>query len=193
MAEFKIKKKVTLRNKQEQVNFTINDMLKIKLFWETFDMFDLALFFKKKDGSVGGVFSSDYRGKKSDLGSLDQFPYILHLGDDAKEPIDDFGATEQINVASLEEIDEAYVCFVNYGAAINELDATYSEGDARIEIQCDSGDYFEILAESPERGPVYYVCSIKSSDGIYTPKNASQVMNLERAFKDIPGFALICN
>ena len=193
MAEFKLKKKVTLRNKQEQVNFTFNDMLKIKLFWETFDMFDLALFFKKKDGSVGGVFSSDYRGKKSDLGSLDQFPYILHLGDDAKEPIDDFGATEQINVASLEEIDEAYVCFVNYGAAINELDATYSEGDARIEIQCDSGDYFEILAESPESGPVYYVCSIKNSDGIYTLKNASQVMNLERAFKDIPGFALICN
>ena len=193
MAEFKLKKKVTLRKKQEQVNFIFNDMLKIKLFWKTFDEFDLALFFKKKDGSVGGVFSNNYRDKKSDLGSLDTFPYILHLGDDAEEPVDYSEVTEQINVASLEEIYEAYVCFVNYGAAINELDATYSEGDARIEIQCDSGDYFEILAESPESGPVYYVCSIKNSGGIYTLKNASQVMNLVRAFEDIPGFALICN
>ncbi|WP_296929090.1 hypothetical protein [Porphyromonas sp.] len=193
MAEFKLKKKVTLRKKQEQVNFTFDDMLKIKLFWKTIDMFDLALFFKKKDGSVGGVFSFDYRNKKSDLGSLDTFPYILHLGDDAEEPVDYSEDTEQINVASLEEIDEAYVCFVNYGAAINEQDATYSEGNAHIEIQSDSGDYFEILAESPESGPVYYVCSIKNSGGIYTLKNASQVMNLERAFEDIPGFALICN
>ena len=193
MAEFKLKKKVTLRKKQEQVNFTFDDMLKIKLFWKTFDEFDLALFFKKKDGSVGGVFSNNYRDKKSDLGSLDTFPYILHLGDDAEEPVDYSEVTEQINVASLEEIDEAYVCFVNYGAAINETDATYSEGNARIEIQSDSGDYFEILAESPESGPVYYVCSIKNSEGIYTLKNASQVMNLERAFEDIPGFALICN
>lgn len=196
MAEFKLKKKVTLRKKQEQVNFTFNDKLKIKLFWgytPYYDTLDLALFFKKKDGSVGGVFSKEYRGKKSDLGSLDTFPYILHLGDDAEEPVDYSEATEQINVTSLEEIDEAYVCFINYGAAINEIDATYSEGNAHIEIQSDSGDYFEILAESPESGSIYYVCSIKNSGGIYTLKNENQVMNLDRAFYDIPGFALICN
>ena len=196
MAEVKLKKKVTLRKKQEQVNFTFNDKLKIKLFWgytPYYDTLDLALFFKKKDGSVGGVFSSDYRDKKSDLGSLDQFPYILHLGDDAEEPVDYSEDTEQINVTSLEDIDEAYVCFIHYYAAVNELDATYTEANARIEVQSDSGDYLEVLADSPDSGPVYYVCSIKNSGGIYTLKNASQVMNLERAFEDIPGFALICN
>lgn len=192
MADFNLKKKVTLRKKQEQVNFIFNDMLKIKLFWGSIWEFDLALFFKKKDGSVGGVFSNNYRGKKSDLGSLDQFPYILHLGDDAEEPVDYSEDTEQINVTSLEDIDEAYVCFIHY-AAVNELDATYTEANARIEVQSDSGDYLEVLADSPDSGPVYYVCSIKNSGGIYTLKNASQVMNLERAFEDIPGFALICN
>ncbi|MBQ5360681.1 MAG: methionine adenosyltransferase, partial [Lachnospiraceae bacterium] len=35
---------------------------------------DLCLFFKKKDGEVGGVFSNEYRSKKSDLGTLDKFP-----------------------------------------------------------------------------------------------------------------------
>ena len=195
MAEVKLKKKVTLRKKQEQADFTFDGKLKVKLFWKEgvieSDM-DLCLFFKKKDGSVGGVFSNEYRGKKSDLGSLDQFPYILHMGD-AKEATGDTEESEQINVASLDEIDEAYACIVNYTAAVNELDVTYSQANARIEIQSDSGDYLEVLADSPEEGPVYCVCSIKNNGGTYALKNESQVMDLSRAFEDIPGFALICN
>ena len=65
MAEVKLKKKVTLRKKQEQADFTFDGKLKIKLIWKAGvingDM-DLCLFFKKKDGSVGGVFSNLYRG-----------------------------------------------------------------------------------------------------------------------------------
>ncbi|EEK16261.1 hypothetical protein PORUE0001_1429 [Porphyromonas uenonis 60-3] len=195
MAEVKLKKKITLRKKQEQADFTFDGKLKVKLFWKEgvieSDM-DLCLFFKKKDGSVGGVFSNEYRGKKSDLGSLDQFPYILHMGD-AKEATGDTEESEQINVASLDEIDEAYACIVNYTAAVNELDVTYSQASARIEIQSDSGDYLEVLADSPDEGPVYCVCSIKNNGGTYALKNESQVMDLSRAFEDIPGFALICN
>lgn len=192
MAEVKLKKKVTLRRKQEQADFTFDGKLKVKLIWKTKTDLDLALFFKKNDGSVGGVFSNEYRGKKSDLGSLEQFPYILHMGD-AKEPVADQEEIEQINVASLEEIDEAYVCIVNYDAAIEELDVTYAQEGGRIEIQSDSGDYLEVLADSPEEGPVYCVCSIKNNGGTYALKNESQVMDLSRAFEDIPGFALICN
>ncbi|WP_299282352.1 hypothetical protein [uncultured Porphyromonas sp.] len=197
MAEVKLKKKVTLRKKQEQADFTFDGKLKIKLIWKAGvingDM-DLCLFFKKKDGSVGGVFSNLYRGKKSDLGSLDKFPYILHMGDEAgDEAGDDTEEMEQINVASLDEIDEAYACIINYTAAVEELDITYSQANARIEIQSDSGDYLEVLADSPEEGPVYCVCSIKNNGGTYALKNESQVMDLSRAFEDIPGFALICN
>ena len=197
MAEVTLKKKVTLRKKQEQADFTFDGKLKIKLIWkemkedEELDM-DLCLFFKKKDGSVGGVFSNLYRGKKSDLGSLDAFPYILHMGDEEADGSRD-EEMEQINVASLEEIDEAYACIINYTAAVNELDVTYSQANARIEIQSDSGDYLEVLADSPEEGPVYCVCSIKNNGGTYALKNESQVMDLSRAFEDIPGFALICN
>lgn len=192
MAEVTLKKKVTLRKKQEQADFTFDGKLKVKLFWKTETDLDLALFFKKKDGSVGGVFSNEYRGKKSDLGSLDQFPYILHMGD-AKEPAAGQEETEQINVASLDEIDEAYVCIVNYDAAVEERDVTYAQEGGRIEIQSDSGDYLEVLADSPEEGPIYCVCSIKNNGGTYALKNESQVMDLSRAFDNIPGFALICN
>lgn len=197
MAEVKLKKKVTLRKKQEQADFTFDGKLKIKLIWkemnedEDLDL-DLCLFFKKKDGSVGGVFSNEYRGKKSDLGSLDKFPYILHMGDEEADGSKD-EALEQINVASLDEIDEAYACIVNYTAADEELDVTYAQASARIEIQSDSGDYLEVLADSPDEGPVYCVCSIKNNGGTYALKNESQVMDLSRAFEDIPGFALICN
>lgn len=191
MAEVKLKKKVTLRKKQEQADFTFDGKLKIKLIWETKTDLDLALFFKKKDGSVGGVFSNEYRGRKSDLGSLDQFPYILHMGD-AKEPAAGEEEIEQINVANLDEIDEAYVCIVNYDAAIEERDVTYAQEGGRIEIQSDSGDYLEVLADSPDEGPVYCVCSIKNNGGTYALKNESQVMDLSRAFGNIPGFALIC-
>ncbi len=192
MAEVTLKKKVTLRKKQEQADFTFNGKLKVKLFWKTETDLDLALFFKKKDGSVGGVFSNEYRSKKSDLGSLEQFPYILHMGD-AKEPAAGTEETEQINVASLDEIDEAYVCIINYDAAVEERDVTYAQEGGRIEIQSDSGDYLEVLADSPEEGPIYNVCSIKNNGGTYALKNESQVMDLSRAFDNIPGFALICN
>ena len=44
-------------------------------------------------------------------------------------------------------IDEAFVCIVNYGAAIEGEDVTYAEEGGRIEVKSDSGDYLEVLAE----------------------------------------------
>lgn len=192
MAEVQLKKKVTLKKKGETAAFTFEGKLKVKLYWSSNTDLDLCLFFKRKDGEVGGVFSNEYRGKKKDLGTLDAFPYMLHLGDN-KEPAAGDEETEQINVASLNEIDEAYVLVVNYGAAIDGDDVTFAEEGGRVELQSDSGDYLEVPADSPDEGPVYCVCSIKNEDGKNTLKNESRVMDLSRAFDEIPGFSLICN
>ncbi|HBZ64612.1 MAG TPA: hypothetical protein DEO89_08460 [Lachnospiraceae bacterium] len=192
MAEVTLKKKITLKKKGETADFTFGGKLKIKLMWSSDTDLDLCLFFKKKDGNVGGVFSNEYRGKKSDLGSLDRFPYILHMGD-KKEPSAGDEQVEQINVASLAEIDTAYVCIVNYGAAINQEDVTYAEEGGRVELQSDSGDYLEVLADSKDEGAIYCVCSIKNNDGVNALKNESRVMDLGAAFEEIPGFSLICN
>ena len=192
MAQAKSKKKITLRRKQEECAFTFSGNLKVKLFWSSSTDLDLCLFFKNKNGEVGGVFSNEYRGKKSDLGSLDRFPFMLHLGDN-KEPAPGGEETEQINIASLADIEQAFVCIVNYDAAIDQRDVTYADEGGRVEVQSDSGDYLEVLADSKDEGHVYCVCSIKNNDGDYALKNESRVMDLATAFDDIPGFALICN
>ena len=192
MAEITLKKKITLRRKEEEAAFTFEGKLKVKLFWGSETDLDLCLFFKKKDGNIGGVFSNEYRGKKSDLGSLDKFPFMLHLGDN-KEPAPGSEETEQINVASLDEIESAYVCIVNYDAAIEGEDVTYAEEGGRVELQSDSGDYLEVLADSKDEGHVYCVCSIQNKNGVYALKNESKVMDLSTAYETIPGFELIVN
>jgi uncharacterized protein involved in tellurium resistance len=192
MAEVTLKRKVTLRRKQEEATFTFTGRLKVTLLWTTGTDLDICLFFRKKDGQDGGVFSNEYRGKKSDLGSLDQFPYIQHLGD-KKEPSPGGESTEQINIARLDDIDEAYICIVNYNAAIEGEDITYAQEGGRIEVQSDSGDYLEVMADSADEGDVYLVCSIKNRDGEFALKNESRVLTLSDAFDQIPGFKLICN
>lgn len=191
MAEVKLKRKITLRRKEEEAAFTFSGKLKVNLYWTSDTDLDLCLFFRKKDGEPGGVFSNAYRQKKSDLGSLDKFPFIEHQGD-----ITTLGpngeAQEEIWVAKLDDIDEAFVCIVDYGAAIEGEDVTYAQEGGRIEIKSDSGDYLEVLADSADEGHVYCVCSIKNKGGEFALKNESRVMSLGEAFDQIPGFALIC-
>ena len=191
MAEVTLKKKITLRRKEEQAAFTFSGKLKVKLLWQSDTDLDLCLFFTKKNGEVGGVFSNEYRGKKSDLGDLNKFPFMLHMGD-AKEPSPGGEETEQINIARLDEIDTAYVCIVNYGAAVEGEDVTYADEGGRVELQSDSGDYLEVLADSKVDGHVFCVCSIKNKDGVYALKNERNVMDLSTSFDKIPGFSLIC-
>ena len=72
-----LKKKITLKRKGEAADFTFSGKLKVKLFWSSPTDLDLCLFFKKKNGEVGGIFSNEYRGRKSDLGNLNEFPYMI--------------------------------------------------------------------------------------------------------------------
>ena len=84
-----LKKKITLRRKGEAADFTFSGKLKVKLFWSSPTDLDLCLFFKKKNGEVGGIFSNEYRGRKSDLGNLNEFPFMLHMGDNKGKRVRD--------------------------------------------------------------------------------------------------------
>ena len=180
MAEVQLKRKITLRRKEKPAEFTFDGLLKVKLLWQSKTDLDLCIFFKRKDGQIGGVFSSAFRQKKSDLGNLSEFPFMLHKGDEA-EPAPGGESTEQINIASLNDIDTAHVCVLNYSKAI--------DGE---EVQSDSGDYLEVLIDATEDGHVYHVCSIKNNEGINSVINEGVVMDLGTAFDKIPGFSLIC-
>lgn len=191
MAEVQLKRKVVLRRKEKPAEFTFTGLLKVKLLWQSSTDLDLCLFFKKKDGEVGGVFSSAFRQKKSDLGSLDAFPYMLHKGDEP-EPAEGGESVEQINVASLNDIDTAYVCVLNYSKAIDGEEVNFAQDSGRVEIMSDSGDYFEVTIDSETQGHVYSVCSIKNNNGENFVMNEGEVMDLGTAFDKIPGFAMIC-
>lgn len=191
MEGVQLKRKVTLRRKEKPAEFTFTGLLKVKLLWQSSTDLDLCLFFKKKDGEVGGVFSSAFRQKKSDLGSLTEFPYMLHKGDKA-EPEAGGESVEQINIANLNEIDTAYVCVLNYGKAIEGEEVNFAHDSGRIEIQSDNGDYFEVVIDAEQQGHVYHVCSIKNNEGENSVMNEGVVMDLGTAFDKIPGFSLIC-
>lgn len=191
MEGVQLKHKVTLRRKEKPAEFTFTGLLKVKLLWQSSTDLDLCLFFKKKDGEVGGVFSSAFRQKKSDLGSLTEFPYMLHKGDEA-EPEAGGESVEQINIANLNEIDTAYVCVLNYGKAIEGEEVNFAHDSGRIEIQSDNGDYFEVVIDAEQQGHVYHVCSIKNNEGENSVMNEGVVMDLGTAFDKIPGFSLIC-
>ena len=191
MEGVQLKRKVTLRRKEKPTEFTFTGLLKVKLLWQSSTDLDLCIFFKKKDGDVGGVFSSAFRQRKSDLGSLTEFPYMLHKGDEA-EPEAGGESVEQINIANLNEIDTAYICVLNYGKAIEGEEVNFAHDSGRIEIMSDNGDYFELVIDAEQQGHVYHVCSIKNHEGENSVMNEGVVMDLGTAFDKIPGFSLIC-
>ena len=47
---------------------------------------------------------------------------------------------EQINVATLADIEKAYICVVNYDAAIKGRDVTFADEGGRVEVTSDAGD-----------------------------------------------------
>lgn len=191
MAEVKLKKKICLKRKEKPAEFVFTKYLKIKLLWKTKTDLDLCIFFTTKDGQAGGVFSSMFRQKKSDMGSLEEFPYMEHTGDKA-EPSEGGESVEQINTAKLDDIDTANVVVLNYGKAIDGEEVNFAQDSGRVEIQSSEGDYFEVAIDADQPGHVYHVCSIKNRDGKNGVVNEGVVMDLGTAFERIPGFSLIC-
>jgi len=186
-----IRKKISIRLKQA-AEFSFNERAKVTLSWATDTDLDLCIFFKKKDGGIGGVFSNEYRGRKSDLGYLDKFPFIKHSGDD-KEPVEGAESSEEIKIASLEELESAYILVVNYTAALDEESVTFNEHSGKLLLQSDDSDQedLEIKVDSTDEGQVYYVGKISKEGDNYSLSNEGKVLFLGDAFEEIPGFELI--
>jgi uncharacterized protein involved in tellurium resistance len=190
--EVTLKPKVSLKRKGDSAPFTFDDRFQIEMVWSSDTDLDLCLFWKTKDGKEGGVFSNEYNQNVKDLGSLDEFPFILHSGDE-KTPRPGGESNEQIRVKNIDALSELYVCVLNYDAAIDNLAITFNEHSGRIEITTDTGDNLEVIADSTDSGHVYLVCKIENKDGNKKVINEKRVLSLGQAFKEIPGFKLICN
>ncbi len=88
---------------------------------------------------------------------------------------------------------ELYVVVLNYDAAIDNQNVTFSEHKGRIEITTDTGDNFEVPVDDTRSGHVYLVCKIDNSGSEKKAVNKGDVLSLGQAFAQIPGFKLICN
>jgi len=185
-----IRRKIQILPKKA-ADFSFRERILVNLEWATETDLDLCAFFKKKDGSIGGVFSNEYRGKKSDLGTLDAFPYILHSGD-VKEPEEGMASSEQIKIAQLEEMDSVYLCVVNYTAALEGDSVTFKEHHGKLTLISDSEDEDLVIdVNSGDEGQVYYIGKISKNGDSYSLYNECSVLDLGQAFDDIPGFSMI--
>lgn len=192
MSEVTLKKKVTLRRKSDSAPFSFNEKLQIDMKWSTGTDLDLCLFWKTKNGEIGGVFSDGFRQNKDDLGSLEKFPFVCHYGDQFK-PNEGSESQETIRVKTIETLSELYVVVLNYEKAVDNISSTFQEDSGRVEITTDTGDNLEVLVDSEDSGHVYVVCKIENSDSGKKAINMREVMTLGDAFNKIPGFELICN
>jgi hypothetical protein len=191
MAEIKIRPKIQIRPKQS-AGFSFNERIIVKLSWSTETDLDLCAFFKTKNGNEGGVFSNEYRGRKSDLGFLDKFPFIKHSGDD-KEPVPGAVSSEEIKIANLDDMDSVYILIVNYSAALDEASVTFAEHSGKLVLRSDIEDQsdLEIDISSNEEGQIYYVGKISKDGNAYLLSNECKVLYMADAFDEIPGFSLI--
>jgi hypothetical protein len=192
MSKVTLKKKVTLRRKSDSAPFTFDEKLKVELKWSTDTDLDLCLFWKTKNGEVGGVFSDAFRQNKDDLGSLEKLPFIQHCGDKLA-PEGGNESLESIKIKTIDSLLELYVVVLNYEKAIDSIPSTFQEDSGRVEISTDKGDNLEVLVDDEKSGHVYVVCKIENSDNVKKAINMREVLSLGEAFDKIPGFELICN
>ena len=192
MSEVTLKKKVTLRRKSDSALFTFDEKLQIDMKWSTDTDLDLCLFWKTKNGEIGGVFSDAFRQNKDDLGSLEKFPFVQHYGDELA-PEEGGESQETIRIKTIDSLLELYVVVLNYEKAVDNIPSTFQEDSGRVEITTDKGDNLEVLVDAEESGHVYVVCKIENSDSGKKAINMREVMSLGDAFNKIPGFELICN
>lgn len=191
MDEVTLKPKISLKRKGEAAAFTFNERMQIEMVWSSNTDLDLCLFWKTKDGKEGGVFSDGFNQNEKDLGSLEEFPFIKHMGD-KKTPRPGGEENEQIKVKDISTLSELYVVVLNYDKAIEKIPVTFSEDSGRVEITTDSGDNYEVPVDDSREGHVYLVCKIENESGEKKAVNKGEVLTLGQAFKQIPGFKLIC-
>ena len=185
----KIRPKVSILPKQK-ASFAFDERIKITLTWSTETDLDLCAFYKTKEGKEGGVFSNEYRGKKSDLGDISNFPFIKHSGDE-KEPTAGGESSEEIKIAKLDNMAAVYLCVVNFTAAKEELSVTFKEHSGKLQLLSDTGDNLEIELNAGDEGCVYFIGKISEEGGSKSLSNECKVMDLGDAFDEIPGFNLI--
>lgn len=170
------------------IELNIENQIHTKLYCEALIDLDLALFYQTKENQTNGVFSLEYTGRKENEGCLKQFPYIEYKKDY------DLNCPEQIIISSLQDMKSMYICAIDYSSAINGEETDFSSLGGRLDFEEDNNKLLHsIPMKSYKTGSIYLFCSIVLKEGRYWLEEINDVLSLEEAYNNIPGFSEICN
>ena len=173
-----------LSQKGSFVSISDFERLKVELVWTSAVDLDLMVFYKTRDGGVGGVFSENYKG--GTLGSLSTAPYI-QLSGDAGVGAADGAKHEVVHVANLEHFEQLAVCALNYTDGAADSQAVFANYDAHVEVTTDDGEAFIVKLDSNEPGSVAMICKLLPTFLGSDLVNKSEVMSVDKLRSVAPG------
>lgn len=176
--------------KQKGANAVVGGFkrMNVSLTWTAAVDLDLMAFYKRKDGTTGGLYSPNYKG--GSLGDLDAFPFMRLSGDAG------LGATagdnrETLQIVRLGDLTELYIVAINFTDAVAGTGRVFADYDARVEVASDTGDKHVVSLDSTESGSVAVLCKFTSDFMGASLINDSEVMDFQTFQERIPGaFAL---
>lgn len=169
------------------IELNLENQIHANLYCEEPIDLDLALFYQTKDNQYNGICSMEYTGKKETEGCLEQFPYIKYMHDY------DFNCLEKIIISSLQDMNSIYICAIDYSSAINGEGTDFSSMGGRLDFVVNNELLHSIHMDNYKIGDVYLLCRIFLNEGRFWLEEINDVLSLEEAYNNIPGFSAICN
>lgn len=174
--------------KQKGANAQIGafKQLKVSLIWTSAVDLDLMAFYKTKDGRTGGCYSDNYAG--GSLGDLNAFPFMQLSGDEGVGAVGGDNQ-EDLRITKLDDLEELYICALNFTDASNPSQKVFANYDARVDVVTDKGETHSVQLDSQKQGSVAVICKFQSSFMGAQLVNDSMVMTLEEFRNTVPGAA----
>ncbi len=174
----------------ESIVFFYPNYFDVILGWDesmnVFGNYDLCAFYKKKDKSTGGIFPYEYHNRKSDLGSLNVFPYMSLMGEE--RPNHKYDVEDIIRIANIQEMEEVFIVAIDYDAAIEEVTGF----NIPVTLKIHNSEPAVTISYSrtiEANGAVLLLAILKESgNSSVVITNQSKLMTLPDAFNEIPGF-----
>lgn len=169
------------------IELNIENQIQVNLYSEAPIDLDLALFYQTKDNQSNGVFSMEYTEKKENEGCLEHFPYIKYMHDY------DLNCPEKIIISSLQDMRSINICAIDYSSAIEGEGTDFSSLGGRLDIVVNNKLLHSIHMDNYKTGSIYLFCRIVLNEGRFWLEEINDVLSLEEAYNNIPGFSEICN
>lgn len=155
------------------------DKFSVKFMWAAAVALKLVVFYKAKNGQTGAVFTSPIpNGNK---GNVSQFPFIEFT------KVDSGGNVEEISIAKLSELQQIFLCALDYSKIDKGEKTCFADYGAGIVVSDSTGESAAIPLKATEQGDIAVICRIDSSPVSKKAISENQILNLDVLRQKIPG------